>query len=327
MPTVPPRALAASLASGAPVGAIVVLHGGNEALKGDLLKAIQKAAGADPHDPFRVVRLESGDLESDPARLADELTAVSMFGGSRLVVARCAPRRLVEHVELALALPRGDCVLVLACGPLTEPQELRTLAANNAALMDVECAEEDSGDFRVFVLHELSARDIALDAEALETFLRLVGEDRPAARAEIEKASCYLGEPGALTSQDIISIVADGAGVVSDTLALAAIGGRIDSVAAGLDQIEAAGVDAQQALLSAARQSLGLHKAKVRRWHAADQGPGRLLTESDLRDISHALNDAVLRARRDAFVGSAAGAHSLLALARSVQNKARRPRR
>lgn len=327
MATIHPRTFAALLVSGAPAGAIVALHGANEALRGDLLKAIYEATAVDPRDPFRVVRLETGDLDSDPARLADELTAVSMFGGSRLVVVRCASRRLVEHVELALSLPRADCVLVLACGALTEPQELRTLAAANAALIDVECAEENAGDFRAFVLEELSARDIALDAEALETFLRLIGEDRPAARAEIEKASCYLGAPGALTSQDIFAIVADGVGVVSDTIALAAIGGQIEGVAAGLDQIEAAGVDVQQALLSAARQSLALHKGKVRRWHSADQGVARRLTEGDVRDIARALNDAVLRARSEPFVGLVGGKHALLALARSIQNKTRRQNR
>lgn len=130
-----------------------------------------------------------------------------------------------------------------------------------------------------------------------------------------------------MSRQDIVAIVADSVGVVSDAVALAAIGGQIEGVAAGLDRIESAGVDAQQALLSAARQSLALHKAKVRRWHGADQGAARRLTEGDVREIVRALNDAVLRARSEAFISLLGGKHALLALARSIRNKTRRPNR
>ena len=327
MPTLSAKAFQELLGGGLPRGAIVALHGANETLKSDLLKSIYRSMDVDPHDPFRVVRLENTDLDSDSARLADELTAISMFGGSRLVLAHCAARRMAERAELALSLPRGECVLALSSGALSEGQDLRSLAGAHRDILEIECAEEAAGDFRAFVVAELARRDVTLDAAALDTFLQLVGEDRPAARAEIEKACCYLGAPGSLTSDEIVAVVADGAGFVAGEIAKAAVAGRLTDIARGLDEMDASGADPQQALMAASWQCANLYRGKLKRWAFADRGTARNLSEAELRQIMGSLNEAVLRARRDSTVGAVASRHALLALARTVDAKARKSRR
>ena len=45
--------------------------------------SLLKAWGVDPEDPFGLVELGEDEIKSDPARLADELRAMTLTGGAR----------------------------------------------------------------------------------------------------------------------------------------------------------------------------------------------------------------------------------------------------
>ncbi|POA25289.1 hypothetical protein, partial [Pseudomonas sp. GW456-R21] len=57
-----------------------------------------------PDDPFDVALLTEADIESDPARLEEELAALSMMGGKRLVRLRLTTDRDAPEKRAAEAL-------------------------------------------------------------------------------------------------------------------------------------------------------------------------------------------------------------------------------
>ena len=82
----------------------VLVYGPDDGLVRDRTGELVAQFADDPKDAFQVARLAPGDLTSDPARLADELAAIPMLGGRRLVVVESATDALAATVESALAL-------------------------------------------------------------------------------------------------------------------------------------------------------------------------------------------------------------------------------
>src|SRR5260221_11398339 len=81
----------------------VVIYGSDDGLVAERAVALAKTVCADLKDPFRVVDIPGDVLKGDPARLADEFSAMSLIGGRGVIPVRPAGQ------ETALALPKpGD---------------------------------------------------------------------------------------------------------------------------------------------------------------------------------------------------------------------------
>ncbi len=327
MPILPAKSFDAWAQASIVDDTVILLHGENEDLKRDCLARLYRTIDADPRDAFRTVRLEPSDIDADISRLADEIGAVSMFGGVRLVAARCQTRRAIETSELVLSLPRVSCLVVILTGEIAEPDTLRRLSDKNTDFVAVHCEEEHAGDLRAFVLNELEKLDLGADGGALDAFLTLVAEDRASIRGEIEKLACYLGSPGRISLDDVHSVVADGAGLITEAATQAMMAGRTDLLASALDRMNANGVDSSAALLAAAWQLQSLHKAKARRWSGADRGMARLLGEQDIRGMALLLHMAVERARMDSRTAAVTNQQALLSITRLIETRSRRAQR
>src|SRR5260221_4606833 len=68
----------------------VVIYGSDDGLVAERAVALAKTVCADLKDPFRVVDIPGDVLKGDPARLADEFSAMSLIGGRRVIPVRPA---------------------------------------------------------------------------------------------------------------------------------------------------------------------------------------------------------------------------------------------
>ena len=75
----------------------VLFHGGNGGLVRERADVCARAIVPDSKDAFRLADLSGDVLKKDPARLVDEASAISMFGGRRVV-------RVRDAVEARIAL-------------------------------------------------------------------------------------------------------------------------------------------------------------------------------------------------------------------------------
>lgn len=298
---------------------VVVLHGDNDEIKSDLFRAIRKSVGVDSDDPFRLVQLDSGLLDSDPARLPDELGAISMFGGSRLIRTSATTRQAERVIEQAFDCPPGDWTLVVD----TDELEISRLGANIAGqLLAVACGAEAAGDFHSFVQSEFLRAGIGFEDGVLELLIGLLGEDRASARTEIEKLSLLIGASNKATIDDVRNVVADGSSILADEIASAAVSGDLAHLVAALDRLQSTGTDPSAALGAASRLALNLYRAKANQWRGRADGIAQHLNAGDLRGIALGLQAAVLQTRSDGPNSALLAERALISLANAA-----RPRR
>src|SRR5260370_39057159 len=82
-----------------------LVHGLDEGLTHERVKAIVRSRIGDDTDPMRLVRLEGDALSRDPGALADEAYAISMFGCDRAIWIDGQGRGLLPAPEPLCACP------------------------------------------------------------------------------------------------------------------------------------------------------------------------------------------------------------------------------
>ena len=155
-----------------------------------------------PDDPFDSALLTETDLD-DGSRLADELSAISMMGGRRLVRLRldgekAGPDRVAAEA-LKLHCEGGfnpDAFLLIEAGALGRDSGLRRAAEQaKAGAVAIPCYEDEIGDVARLVRESLAREQLGLTTEALQLFVERLPRERGVARQEIERLALFLG-PG-----------------------------------------------------------------------------------------------------------------------------------
>lgn len=308
-----PRSLAGSR--------LIVLYGDNFQAKLDLFRLVRKALSIEPDDPFRLVQLDGDTINSDPARLADEIGAISMFGGIRLIRAIVPARQIDNVLNQARGAPPGEWLLVVDVEDL-DPSRISSLkGAADVSL--VACGSDNPGDFRSFVELELERSGLRLGENVLEYLIPLLGEDRAAARGELEKLSLLADSSRTISLDELKRVAADGTSVLSDEVAVAALSGNLSALAAALDRLQSTGADATGALGAASRLALNLYRSKTNQWRSqSDQIIGNL-TAAELRSITRLLQLAVLQARSDGANAQLLAERALISLGYSAKTRKR----
>jgi DNA polymerase III subunit delta len=218
-----------------------------------------------PDDPFDAALLTEADVEGDGARLADELSAISMLGGRRLVrlrlvgekpaVDRAAGEALKRHAEGDF---NPDAFFLIEAGALERGSALRKAAESaKAGAVSLPVYEDEVGDIARVVREALAADRVGLTAEALDVFVNRLPKERGVARQEIERLVLYLG-PGSGVTATPADLV-DYLGVEPDAslfeAAADAFGGRAAAAHAALRRARAEG-EAGPAAVRAVSQHL-----------------------------------------------------------------------
>ena len=101
-----------------------LFHGPDEAGSRALVKALAAAVGAGAER----IDLSGQELRSDPARLADEAAAISLFGGARYIVVEAAGDEAVAAVEALIEARAAGNPVALVAGALKPGSKLLKLA-------------------------------------------------------------------------------------------------------------------------------------------------------------------------------------------------------
>ncbi len=169
----------------------VLVFGPDEGLVRERAETIAAQVVEDPGDPFRVSRLDAGEVKADPARLADELGAISMLGGRRLVRLRDAGDALAGEIAAACERDWGDSLLLVTAGDLGPRSRLRRLFEDDARLAALACYRDEGATLSRLVETVLGEAGLTVDREARDWLVARLGEDRQASRRELEKLVTY----------------------------------------------------------------------------------------------------------------------------------------
>ena len=222
-----------------------------------------------PDDPFDVALLTEADIDRDPAKLADELSAMSLMGGRRLVRLRLTEGKTGPEKAAAEAFKvhaeggfNPDAFFLVEAGALEKSSALRKAAETAKAAAALVIYDDETGDVARMVREALVADRVSLNAEALDLFVARLPKERGVARQEIERLVLYLGPGSGVTATP--SDLVDYLGVEPDAsladAAIDAFGGRAAQAQASLRRSRQEGEGGPAAV-----RFIGMHLGKLRR--------------------------------------------------------------
>ena len=238
----------------------ILVFGPDAGLVRERGEALAKAVAQDLDDPFRVASLTGAALVSDPARLHDEMAALSFTGGRRVVRVREAGDAVGALFDGFLdAPPPGDSLCVVEAGDLAGRSSLRKAfeGAENAAA--VPCYADEPEAVRQLVRAVLGERKVRASAEAQDYLVAHLGSDRGVSRAELEKLALYAGDGGEVGLEEAIAVVGDSAALTVEDVVLAAAEGDAPRLERTLARAFQEGESAVSILRAAMRHFGNMH--------------------------------------------------------------------
>ncbi|HLZ84631.1 MAG TPA: DNA polymerase III subunit delta [Caulobacteraceae bacterium] len=257
------------LAGPGPQVRAAVLHGRDQGVVRERAQTLAAAIAERPDDPFDVAVLSEADLAADDGRLEGELMALSMLGGRRLVrlrltgekpaLERLAADALANHLKDRF---NPEAFFLVEAAALGRDSALRKAGEAASGCGVIPCYDDEPADLARLAREALAADKLALNAEALDTFIARLPHERGVARREIERLILFLG-PGRNATASLADL--EGFFGVEPEASLSeaafdAFGGRPAAAHAGLRR---AGQEGESGV--GAVRAMGMHLARLRR--------------------------------------------------------------
>ena len=198
-----------------------VLVFGNDA--GGVREAARRIArailGTQADDPLCLVQLGEDDLKDDPGRLLDEMQSIAMFGGRRVIRVRDAGAAFRAAMKPVLALERAEAVVVAEAPGLKKDAALARLFEKEERLAALPVHADDAGDLNHLIDTVMAAHGLAVERDARQALMALLGADRLASRNELEKLALYCRGQDRVRLADVQAVCSDvSAHMMSDML-------------------------------------------------------------------------------------------------------------
>jgi DNA polymerase-3 subunit delta len=241
----------------------VLVFGRDEGLARERADAISKQIAPDLSDPFQVAKPSGSDIKEHPSILLDELAAISMMGGRRLVRVDGAGNETTEAVKLALASEQGDGLLVMTGGDLKPTSSLRKAmeAAKNA--LAIPCYEDNSRDLMGLVQSVMADAGLTATQDAVAYLVDNLGSDRMVSRGELDKLVLYKGtDGGQVTLADAEACVGDTAALGLNQIAEAVTAGNLQRLEKLMERARTSGENAIAILRTLQNRMMRIHLAR-----------------------------------------------------------------
>jgi DNA polymerase-3 subunit delta len=192
-------------------GAIaVLLYGPDSGLVLQRAKELANWAVDDVNDPFNVVEISSDQLKGSPSVVNDEMAAISLMGGRRLVRFRNAVNGDAKAIEKIFdqEVTQEQAFLIVTAGDL-KPGGLRKLFENTTSAAALPCYQDDIRGLTQVVGNKLHSAGFTFDSDVVPYMAINCQGDRMVVLSEIEKLSLYLGSQKHITLASVRSCVGE----------------------------------------------------------------------------------------------------------------------
>ena len=247
----------------APSVRLALIYGPDDGQIREVATEIARSVVGDLSDPFRIAELSHALLKSDPARLSDEVAALSLTGGRRVVWVRDADDTLAALFAKLLATSTGDALVIALGGELGSKSALRKLAEESSIAAAIPCYLDETSRLDGVISETLGRYGLTAAPDAMAFLTTHLGGDRLLTRREIEKLALYAMAPGKMivTYEDALACVGDSAAMSLEDMCFAAADGDFGSVDRLLDRLFREGLSPIAVLRAALRHIQRLHLA------------------------------------------------------------------
>jgi DNA polymerase-3 subunit delta len=210
----------------------------------------------------------SGALKSDPALLADEAGAMSLFGEPRAIWVEPAGDETAEAVEALLEAPAPESPAILIAGALRKSSALLKLAEGHRSALSFASYVPEGQDAERMVAEVGRAHGLRIAPGVAARVADACGNDQAIVGQELAKLALYAGaSPEAPKDLDHEAVDAVGADLPEgDFLHLAdlALAGELAEIGEALARLSPAGTEAIPVIRSLQRRLLMLAPMRAR---------------------------------------------------------------
>ena len=244
---------------------LFLVYGPDRGLVSERAARLAERSGADMQDPFSVIRLDADDLRGDPGRLADEVNAIGLFGGARLIWLRGAgnDRSLATSVAAIADGISADTTVIIEAGELKKGATLRKAAEDAPGALAIPCYADEGRDVQALIDEELASAGLRITPGARERLAEALGGDRLASRGELRKLALYCHAGDQITEADVVASVGDAAALSVDDAVDAVLVGDAAALDTALQRIVASKTGIFSVLLACLRQFQALDRLKT----------------------------------------------------------------
>lgn len=197
---------------------LILIYGPDRGLVSERAAAVAAVSGAALDDAFSVVKLDAGDIGNNPGRLVEEMNAIGLFGGDRLVWIRNAgnEKGISDALGILAEMPPGSSTLIVEAGDLKKGSALRKAAESNSHAVAIPCYADDGRALQSLIDQELAAEGLRIAPAARERLMEAIGGDRLASRNELRKLALYCRGKELIEESDVEEIVGDASAISTD---------------------------------------------------------------------------------------------------------------
>lgn len=241
---------------------IFLFYGPDEGLVRELGKALCLSILDSLDDPFCYSELSAGGLSDDPAKLMDELTAISMMGGERVVRLRGATGNSKNLIEPTLNLNLDTTTFVIEAGDIRKDSALVKMVKSLPHGAVTPCVHDKAQDINSLFKEILGAAGLSASRDVEEYLRQNLGSDRSISRQELDKLVLFMGnEQRPLTLEDVQANIGDSSSQTVFDIIDATLGGNLTVLERRLNKAFSAGESPIAFLRIIQGQLKQLHKA------------------------------------------------------------------
>ncbi|MEY9533902.1 DNA polymerase III subunit delta [Sinorhizobium fredii] len=223
---------------GASTYRLFLLYGPDRGLVSERAVQLAGRSGVALDDPFAVVKLDASELQQ-AGRVLDEVNAIGLFGGEKLVWIRGASseKTIAEALQILADTPPSGSTLIIEAGDLKKGAALRKIGETSRAVASIACYSDDARSLHALIDKELAEAGLRIGPAARERLLEALGGDRMASRNELRKLALYCRGKDMVDEEDVLAIVGDASAISIDDAVDAVLKGDVDALLHAMKKI------------------------------------------------------------------------------------------
>ena len=220
----------------------VLLYGPDSGLIKERADAIVRSVTQKSDDPFAFVSLDNDTIVETPARLFEESSAISMFGGRRVIRINSASDKIAKTAENLVSDDKNQNLVVFVAGDLPAKSKLRSLFDKSKLQKSIACYQDSERDIAGLLNGRLQEDYIRINNDARAWVLSHLGSDRANSRSEIEKLCLYAGQNGHIDLNMATQLIGDNHALDLSDMVYAAFDGQHTGIERHFHQLLTEGV-------------------------------------------------------------------------------------
>lgn len=216
---------------GAELYRFYVIYGPDRGLVSERAGMLAKRSGVALDDPFALLKLDVSDLQGSPGRLMDEVNALGLFGGQKLIWLRGVnnEKPVLDAVQAILDQGTPANTLLIEAGDLKKGSGLRKIVEPSRSVAVIPCYADDVRALNGLIDAELALEGLTITNDARKHLLDQLGGDRVASRNEIRKLALYCRGLGKIEEHHVDEIIGDASSISADDAVDAILVGDLPS--------------------------------------------------------------------------------------------------